>query len=57
MQKSVAQVVEHYPDNIQELFNQLRDLIYVLAEKNNLGEIEETLKWGEPAYLVQTAVQ
>lgn len=38
---------------MQQQFNQVRDLIYQVALENSLGDVEETLKWGEPAYLVK----
>jgi hypothetical protein len=28
-------------------------LVFALAEEQGLGEVEETLKWGEPSYLVK----
>jgi len=53
MHDSIAQVVNHYPKNVQSLFSQIRELVSVVAQENNLGEIEETLKWGEPAFLIK----
>ena len=30
----------------------LRELIYTVAQEQNLGAVEESLKWGEPSYSV-----
>lgn len=31
----------------------IREMILAEAKENGLGEVEETLKWGEPSYLVK----
>lgn len=51
MLASVQQKYDSYPDLIKPLMLELRDLVFSTAAENQLGEIEETLKWGEPAYL------
>ncbi len=48
-------LVEHkfqsYPDNVKQKMQKLRQLIYEVAkDTDGVGELEETLKWGEPAY-------
>lgn len=48
--------VEHkwnsYPDHIKPRMESLRKLIFEVAEATDgVGKLEETLKWGEPAYL------
>lgn len=49
---SVAKVFEEYPEQIQRKLLKLRELIFNSAnEKPEVGEIEETLKWGQPSYL------
>ena len=49
---AVAQVFEHYPANARHQLLALRDLIFKTASNTaGVGQIEETLKWGEPAYL------
>ena len=35
----------------QKRFFEVRSLIYKVADENQLGELEETLKWGQPSYL------
>lgn len=43
-----------YPKEIKSKLNYLRDLIIETAsEIEDIQEIEETLKWGEPSYLVK----
>ena len=50
----VAKVIATYPIKIQKKINQLRNLVFEAAsEIPNLSKIEETLKWGEPSYLVK----
>ena len=49
---AVATVFATYPTAIREKLLALRELIFRIAESTKeVGEIEETLKWGEPAYL------
>lgn len=50
--KAVAQVFEGYPTPLRTRALALRSLILeTAASTEGVGEIEETLKWGEPAYL------
>jgi hypothetical protein len=43
-----------YPDEIKAKLDYLRNLIIETASENEtIKEIEETLKWGEPSYLVK----
>lgn len=51
MNQDVSKVFEHYPEAIRQRLMQVRALLYEVAAEENLGEIEETLKWGEPSYL------
>lgn len=49
-------IVKHkfntYPNHIRPKMESLRNLIYEVAKTTDgVGELEETLKWGEPAYL------
>lgn len=49
---AVANVFKAYPPTIREKLLALRKLILdTAAATDGVGEIEETLKWGEPAYL------
>lgn len=50
--KEVAAVFKKYPKKIRSRLMFLRQLIFdTAAETKEVGELEETLKWGEPAYL------
>lgn len=45
---------ENYPQEVREKLEYLRQLIIeTAAEIDTIEEIEETLKWGEPSYLVK----
>jgi len=49
---SVAEVFSRYPESIREKLLYLRQLILDTASKlEGVGDLEETLKWGEPSYL------
>lgn len=51
----VKAVFEQYPDEVREKMNALRDLIYSKAEQiGQLASLEESLKWGEPAWCCKT---
>jgi hypothetical protein len=48
----VAAVFNSYPQNIRTKLMFLRQLILeTAASTEGVGELEETLKWGEPSYL------
>lgn len=49
--QKVAEVFKNYPPNIRRSLKTLRELIFDLAAELNAGKLEETLKWGQPAYL------
>lgn len=52
MKNEVNQKFNSYPDDIKPKMENLRNLIYEVAKNTEgVGEIKETLKWGEPAYL------
>ena len=52
--KKVADVFSKYPESIREKLFQLRQLLLDTAlEIDGVKEVEETLKWGEPSYLVK----
>jgi hypothetical protein len=49
---AVAKVFEGYPPAARRRLLAIRKLIYATAASTQgVGELEETLKWGEPAYL------
>jgi hypothetical protein len=48
----VAKTFEAYPTAMRDRLLSMRGLIFeVASEHPAVGELEETLKWGEPAYL------
>ena len=50
----VKEKFQTYPEAIKARLNHLRRLILeTAAETEGITEIEETLKWGEPSYLVK----
>ena len=52
MKNIVKQKFNSYPKHIKPKMESLRNLIYETAKNTGgVGELEETLKWGEPAYL------
>jgi hypothetical protein len=49
---AVAKAFEAYPSNMRRKLLVLRELILrTAATTEGVGELEETLKWGEPAYV------
>lgn len=52
MHEAVMKKFESYPNEVRAKLEYLRGLILDVAHNmDNVGEIEETLKWGEPAYI------
>ena len=52
---AVEQVFNNYPDNVRKKLLNLRKIIVETAsEIEGLVKMEETLKWGEPSYLVKS---
>ena len=48
----VAARIYSYPESVSAALFQLREMVYQAAsEHNDIGAIEETLKWGQPSYL------
>ena len=49
---AVAQAYDAFPPGIRRRLLVLRELVFrTAASTGGVGELEETLKWGEPAYL------
>lgn len=50
--KAVREAFDKYPDQLRSRLLELRAIILETAkETEGVGELEETLKWSEPAYL------
>jgi len=48
----VKEIFSAYPEIVKDKLMFLRELIFQVAEENDeIGKIEETLKWGDPSYL------
>jgi hypothetical protein len=54
MDKVVKVRFDEYPDSARARLEQLRNLVFQVASELELGEVDETLKWGEPSYSVKT---
>lgn len=51
---SVNAAFEAFPDEVRPILGRLREIILeVAATSKGVGEIEETLKWGQPSYLTK----
>lgn len=53
MNPDIKAKLDSYPKDVQQQLEQVRKLILMVAAENKLGEVEETLKWGEASYLVK----
>ena len=52
MTPEVAAHFKTYPPEARDYLTQVRQLILDVASEQQLGAVEETLKWGEPSYKV-----
>lgn len=53
MNPNIKTKFESYPKDARRQLLCVRELIFKVAQENNLGEVEESLKWGEASYLVK----
>ena len=52
--KAVSDLFKSYPPHARKKLMELRAVIFeVAAQDKNIGELEECLKWGEPAYVTK----
>ena len=52
MSPEIAQVFDSYPPGARQGLMILRQLIFEVAEgRDDIGVVEESLRWGQPAYL------
>ncbi|MEP0073165.1 MAG: DUF1801 domain-containing protein [Marinomonas sp.] len=54
MNKLVKDRFDEFPANARTKLEALRSLVFKVASELDLGEVEESLKWGEPSYNVKT---
>ena len=50
MNNAVKEKFDAYPPKAKTQLMKIRGLIFEVADEEQLGEIVETLKWGEPSY-------
>lgn len=53
MKPAIKTIFSAYPAVAQNKLAAVRDLILAVAKENDLGEVEETVKWGEASYLAK----
>ncbi|MBR9860096.1 DUF1801 domain-containing protein [bacterium] len=47
-------IIKSYPDLVQTKLQEIRNLIELVAqESDQIAEVQETLKWGEPSYITK----
>ncbi|ERM60854.1 DUF1801 domain-containing protein [Vibrio cyclitrophicus] len=54
MDKAIKTHFDEYPVDVRGRLEELRSLIFELSSDLGLGDVEESLKWGEPSYSVKT---
>ncbi|WOD07906.1 DUF1801 domain-containing protein [Marinomonas sp. GJ51-6] len=54
MNKLVKDRFDEFPENARIRLEALRGLVFDIASELDLGEVEESLKWGEPSYRVKS---
>ncbi|WP_166420616.1 DUF1801 domain-containing protein [Pseudoalteromonas sp. Z1A8] len=50
MNTDIKNIFNNHPEAAKSTLIQLRELIYTVAQEQNLGVVEESIKWGEPSY-------
>ena len=51
MDCDVKRKFDTYPENIRMQLFSIRKLIFMVAQQNNISDLCETLKWGQPSYV------
>ena len=51
MNAELKKKFESYPDEVRPILMEIRKLILDVAKDEDIEEIIETLKWGEPSYI------
>ena len=54
MEVATQNKFDSYPEHIKLRLLCIRDLVFDVAKEHGLGDVEESLKWNEPSYLVNT---
>ena len=45
--------VEAFPMHVQPTFDCLRALVHEVAQKSEISQLHETLRWGEPSFVAR----
>ncbi len=53
MHPDIQAKYDRYPSEIKPRMTELRTLVFEVARSLGLADVEESLKWGEPSYLVK----
>jgi len=53
MEKEIDLVVQNYPQQAQDKFHLIRQLMLDTAKQADLGAVEESIKWGEPSFVTR----
>lgn len=53
MEPEIQTKFSSYPLEAQKQLENVRHLIFTIAEESGLGTVEETLKWNEASYIVK----
>jgi hypothetical protein len=53
MDEKVKQKLGSYPRDARIKLQQIRDAVFAVASKDNIGGVTETLKWGETSYFAK----
>lgn len=53
MNRQIKKKLDLYPSKARQRLIEIRDLVYEVAEEEQLGEITEDIKWGEPSFSVK----
>ncbi len=53
MDKAVKDKFNTFPIDVRDLLLQIRRMIFKVAEAGHIGQLTETLKWGEISYLIK----
>ncbi|WP_428034298.1 DUF1801 domain-containing protein [Amphritea sp.] len=54
MDRVVKDRFDKYPESARARLEEVRNLVFKVAAELELGDVEESLKWGEPSYSVKT---
>ena len=52
--KDVEAKILSYPAEVSDKLMQIRQLINIVAKENNITDLQETFKWGQPSYICKT---